>query len=124
MTNAIASTLPDPSSYVAIGWILVGIVAILTGLNQGMRFMSHFRERPIPADTYVTKVHCDATHAGLSHRLGQTECAVVSIREQISTAMTQLDEKDEARAVALHSRINGVEALVNQILGQLKAPKK
>lgn len=124
MTNTLANTLPDPSSFGSIGWVLVAIVAILTGLNQTMRFIGHFRERPIPADTYVTKVQCEALHSGIDREIQRNECQVGAIRAEIKDLGIRIDTKDEERSIAIHNRINGIEALANQILGQLKGTKK
>ncbi len=45
----------DPSSYQSLGWLMVCAVALVAGINQVMRLLDRFKEKPRPADTYVTK---------------------------------------------------------------------
>ncbi len=41
--------MPDPSSYQAIGWLVVGLGAVMLALNQGVNLVRGFRGEP-PAE--------------------------------------------------------------------------
>ena len=112
MTN-IASSLPDPTSFPAIGWILIAFVTIVWGANQVVKFASLFREKPSPPDTYPTKEICRANMAAQEARITRLEndvSAIASelkmIRSEIASGFRQVNFENERRAKELHDRIN------------------
>lgn len=42
----VAETLPDPTAFSSIGWILVGLGALALTLNQLFDFFAKFKEKP------------------------------------------------------------------------------
>lgn len=77
--TAAAGGMPDPTSYAAIGWLLVSVVAIITGANQVIKLWDRISGQgksaiPQPlqveqAVKFVTKEQCEHLH--------QTQAATV-----------------------------------------------
>lgn len=118
------SALPDPSSYTAVGWILVALAALATGANQLLRLLDRTKEQPPPADTYVRKEHCHTLHhsteeaiGNLSTRLKTVEGAKTDLAEAMHGQISQLrrEMKEDFRQV--HSRIDELVRAVGRIEG-------
>jgi hypothetical protein len=122
MTNTLHS-LADPSSFPAIGWLFICVAAIATGLYYILQLLDRTKEKPSPPDTYVTREACRLIHNGATEHLQRIDCEVNAIRTEIREMGIRLNKDDEERCVAIHNRINTVEALVNKILGQVSRQK-
>lgn len=44
------ATMPDPNSYSSIGWLLVAVVALITGVNQVLKLVDRVKDKPAPSD--------------------------------------------------------------------------
>lgn len=119
MTTLLAQ-LPDPNSYTAIGWFIVIGVAVIAGVNQAAALVARFKEKPSPPETYVTKVECRAVHTAQDQRIQKLDCEVAAIRAEFKEAVLEISRVQEARAVALHNRINDVLAAVSEVKGKVE----
>jgi hypothetical protein len=65
----IFAQLPDPSSFISVGWILGGLAALALCINQCMGLVDRFTSKPSAqevqqesAGKYMTATHCHAIH--------------------------------------------------------------
>jgi hypothetical protein len=109
----------DPGSAQAIGWLALTAAGAAGAANQVLKLMDRFKEKPPPADTYVTIKECKAMHSTQESRIGKLECEVTAIRTEIKSMGEDLDRKDEARAVAIHNRLNDILEKLSLVRGQI-----
>lgn len=100
----------------SIGWLAITAFAIVAGLNQVLKLSDTFKEKPAPADTYVTLKECAAKNSAQDLRIARVECA----SEQLRSELKDMDLRSEQRAAALHDRINLILAAVSEIRGELR----
>ena len=94
-----ATTLPDPHSFSSIGWVLVILVSIITGLRQGIGFVKEIKDKPaasevraevldrfVPKEQFCAHVERnDITHEQIFTKIGGVE------RGAKSTIETQVE---------------------------------
>lgn len=126
------SGLPEPSSYISIGWILVSLVAIVTGVNQVMKLKAGLLgERkatevsPQPLEVrvltdYVKKEECVGRHGETQRQLNAIEAAIAEIRAERKTEAGTLHEKINGVAREVTGLV-AVTELQNQRLSQMDA---
>lgn len=112
--------MPDPNSYQAIGWLLVGLAGLVHLYNQIRRAVDGMREVPPPAQTYVTKLDCARTTDGISKRVERLEFEVGAIRADMKADREAIMEAGERRKneliTAIHESVSGVHKRVDRIL--------
>jgi flagellar biosynthesis/type III secretory pathway M-ring protein FliF/YscJ len=86
--------------------LLAGLFFVAAGINQVLRLVDRTKEKPPPAETYMTKETCRREHEEIAQRFDRVETEVRAIREQIRQDRVELDQADEERASKLHDRIN------------------
>lgn len=109
----------DPGSAQSIGWLALTAAGAAGAANQVLKLMDRFKEKPPPSETYVTIKECKVMHSSQELRIGKLECEVAAIRSEIRIMGEDLDKKDEARAVAIHSRLNDILEKVSLVRGQV-----
>lgn len=121
MTNLAntVSSLPDPNSVQSIGWIILCLFAVIAGMNQAARFVDRFKEKPVPADTYVTKEVFQAVVGGLRDNVAQLQKDIAAMREEIHNGFYKINEANERRAKEIHDRVNPLL----EAAGAIKAKK-
>lgn len=127
----VPGSLPDPNHFASIGWVLVIIVALITGLRQGISFVRELKDKPSPADVqrdaaalFCTKAEFAAhlewnrrEHESLFSKIGGVERG---LGVRIDTRFSEMDKKAEDRHEKLHNRINGLLEVVSELRGKLE----
>lgn len=112
--------MPDPNSYQAIGWLLVGLAGLVHLYNQVRRAVDGLKEVPPPSQTYVTKNDCARTTDGISKRVERLEAEVGAIRADMKAdrlAIMEAGEKRKNELIAtIHESVSGVHKRVDRIL--------
>lgn len=115
-----AAGLPEPGGYQAVGWLLMALAGLGVAINQLLKLVDRMKEKPPPAETYMTKAQCAVSHGETDRRLDRLECEVPEIRAEIRRMVIELDRKGEERAVAIHNRINQLVEATGEMRGELK----
>ncbi len=100
----------EPNTASAIGWLMVAMASAATGANQIAAFFDRWKEKPPAAQTYATKHDCTSRHQAVEQRMEKLECEIMTIRSEIRAGLEKMNQQDEQRAIALHNRINPMEA--------------
>jgi hypothetical protein len=100
----------DASSANAIGWFMVAMAGFAHGLNQLLALTDRWKEKPVPSQTYATKQECASRHQAAEQRIEKMEAEISAVRIEIRAGLERMNQMDEQRAVALHNRINPMEA--------------
>ena len=101
-----------------IGGLMVGLFALAGGINQILRIVDRLKERPPPAETYVSKVHCDRQHIKFESEFGGLRAEVRELRAEIKADLKEVSAANEARASKLHGRIDDLLEAVAEIRGK------
>lgn len=126
----IAQALPDPNHFASVGWVCVILVAVITGLNQGIGFFRSLKDNPPPAEvaresaaTFATKTEFNQhvewnrrEHENLFAKVGGVERGVA---ERLGSRLTEIEHKADASREKLHDRINEILASVSEVRGIL-----
>jgi hypothetical protein len=141
LTNLTGGTVPAPTSYASIGWAVVTLVAIITGLNQALKLVDWFKEKP-PAgevrsealEKFVLKSECakhmeanTGEHQNLFSKIGGVERgASAKLADEMRT-LRQERKEDAAvlqeRLMSFEKSIGGLETateLQNQLLAEVR----
>lgn len=123
MTNTF-SALPDPTSYIAVGFVLFALVTIVWGFNQVYEAFSRFKEKPTPADAYVPNKVCAVSMEAQEKRVTRLEedmrgirADVSSIRSELNTGIQRISREAEERASRLHRRIDPLIKIASKQCG-------
>ncbi len=119
MTNLV-SQLPDPNAFYSLGWLLVALASLAVGAKNIFSLLDRWKEKPSPPDTYVAKTECKVLHFAAEQRINRLDCEVSAIRNELQEMEHRIDDKDEQRTIALHNRLNSLEALLNRMDGKLE----
>lgn len=107
----------DPTSYQSMGWLMVCVVALIAGINQVLRLLDRFKERPRPADTYVTKEEHKERVVEFRSQLAEIRQA----REQDTRAVRgDIDDMREQFGEDLRGVHQRIDDLPNSIITTLK----
>jgi len=105
--------MPAPTSSELAAWI-VCLVAVVVGVNQVMKLIDWFKEKPPARDTYQVKGDY-ITHRELKELRDQVDELSAEMRESIAEVRREMaHDKEmsnaaaEARAEKLHTRISDV----------------
>ena len=127
-TPAPASQLPDPKSYEAIGWLVLGLAALAVALNQGFALWKNMRPKPERGGN-VGRAELAEKIDGVEEKLN---AAKKDLQNQITEARTYAHDKihdlsgdfggfkgmQEARSEGVQNRINALMELVYHMRGQ------
>lgn len=105
-----APTLPDPSSYQGVGWLLLGLAALAAAGNQAMSFLEKVRtiRQPSPGDVSADRVKAleDRMHSvelKMENHMGQISAKFESIAQTLTNlqadwnyAVGRIDGRTEA----------------------------
>lgn len=118
--------MPDPTSYPAIGWLCLAAFSVAGGINQLLRLLDRLKEKPIPAETYLTKLEGkrmeETFHARLADMQSRQEhsetqrtenhralrAQLEEIREMVRDDVTRIHERIDNAAADTNSRIDGL----------------
>ncbi len=103
-----------PDAVQVAGW-LASAFFIAGGLNQILKLTDRAKERPPPAETYVTKVEYQRQMQEEQARLIRLEVWMDQWRREIRADLTGLGEASEARAHDLHQRVNPLEGQIRAV---------
>jgi len=130
----IAQLSPDQIAPL-VQW-LVGASAAAFLLNQGLSlWKDHFRESPIPADTYATLAQLKEAHGRIGRERSEINTALAKIEAAQAAATIRLDAElcslrdqlaqnnadGEARATKLHDRINAMLESTSELRGEVRS---
>jgi hypothetical protein len=120
--------LPSPTSIQIGGWI-IACGGVLWFLNQGAKFIEHFKMKPPPHEIYqplgdyVVSGHLmdlekrlNSQVLKLSNDLGQLQRDWKIDRDMIMAA-------SEARSEKIHTRVNQILEVVAELRGEVRANK-
>lgn len=101
---------------------LISASAVLFLVNQGITFYKdHFRESPIPADTYATKKELHETHGRISRErkeidaaLTRADAEIKALAEGLQDAVGQIRRDGEARVSALGAHIDDLKKEIKE----------
>ena len=117
--------LPDPQSFASLGWVVVILVALITGTNQAIRLLNSLKDKPTPLEVrtetlaqYVSKEFCAAHHAQIEERLSRIETEAGEFRGATREDLRELREMIKR----LHDRLDPLMAKVNFIAGRVEDP--
>lgn len=122
------ATLPDPASYSAIGWLLVSAAALAAALNQGLKLLDRWKDKPAPGDvalhsatTFATKQDCLNNHRRADEELQKIWSKIGGMERGLTTQIQEMERRinksDEDRSKNLHDRINDILAAVSKLSG-------
>ena len=125
------SALPDPTSYQAIGWLIVALAALVVILNNGLKLADRMKGKPPAsqvaaesAEKFVSKpefrehVHrSDVEHQNIWKKLGGLERGLGA---EMKAMELRIQESDEHRSEKLHDRVNEVLAAVSELRGAME----
>ncbi len=123
-----AGDLPDPKSYVAVGWIVLSLAALAVSLNQGFALWKNMRPRPERGGN-VGRTELTEKIEAVEEKLN---AARNDLQNQITEARTYAHDKihdltgdfagfrglHEARSEGVQNRINALMELVYHMRGQ------
>lgn len=134
MIHLLAQISPDLAAP-TVQW-LVGASAVAFLANQGLSlWKDHFRENPIPADTYATLHQLKEAHGRIGRERAEINVAIAKIEAAQAAAAIRLDaeltalreqlasnnQAGDERAEKLHNRINTILEAVSEMRGELRA---
>lgn len=93
--------LPEPTSYSAIGWLVVGIGALVTALNQVDAFVMRHRSQPPAGELQIT---ADA----IASRLGGMEHKYDVFRQQCEERHRGLGSEEAARRAGFEAKMDAL----------------
>lgn len=112
--------MPDPNSYQALGWLIVGLAALLHMYNQVKRIFDGEKEQPAPLATYVTKLDCARNNDGIIRRVDRLEESVSEIRTEMKLDRQALmdagDRRKNELIEAMNEAVTGVHKRVDRIM--------
>jgi len=140
--------LPDPASYQAVGWLVVIVAGIATGVNQVLKLVDRVKGKgnliaPQPlevreAKELVREQDCVGRHREITQQLRQVQSQraqdlkegaesrrglyerLESFRRDMTEMERRLSAENETRAKDLHNRINDILGAVAEVRGELK----
>ena len=133
MTPLLAQISADLASPL-VQW-LVGASAAAFLANQAISlWKDHFRESPIPADTYATLAQLKEAHGRIGRERTEINACLAKIEAAQTTATLRLDAElaalreqlatnntdGEARAAKLHDRINAMLESTSELRGEVR----
>lgn len=124
----IAEAMPDPSSYSALGWLLVSGAALLAIFNQGASAIDRFRTKepnpPLHKEYATREQHNELSEAvrdmgeAMSSSFAAAAEASRQSREKIYVELRRLGEQQAAacaEAKLTRSRLENIDAKVDRI---------
>lgn len=127
----IMGAMVDPASFQAIGWIVVSLAALAMGVNAILKLFDRFREKPVPAETYMPRTECRIIHEALAKRLDKYEAdqaltraeftkQLERMQDDFKASMAKMDERAEERIASVHNRLNALGETINGRLGEVR----
>jgi len=94
---------------------------VVAGLNQLFRIADRMKEKPPPAETYLSKTEFGAHIAQLTARLDRMESDLRVLAENFDETTGEAAKQNEFRASKIHERLNDIERdMPNQIVALLR----
>lgn len=119
VTNGVVAGFADPHAAQSIGWALIIVVSIVTGVNQVMKLVDRARgkelvQQPVTvreATIYVRKEECMARHNESEKRFTQVERQIDDLRLERKKDTGDLHNRvtDVAREVSALAAETGVQ---------------
>jgi hypothetical protein len=105
-----AKDLPDPQSWMTMGWIIAGIFGIVGLANQGLQLWEKLfpKEKPPASEKYATKEELKAAIASIE---AEHELQISRLEDDIDRDMTRIEGRFE-------QWIKQVELLHKEEMGQ------
>ncbi len=102
--------LPAPTSYEAIGWLVVGLASLCVAINQ----IDDFFERRKPRPGFPPVEQLENSQQALTER-------VENLEEDISDLRREMKEDREAQARSASIRTAGLYKKIDEVRGELSA---
>jgi hypothetical protein len=96
----------DPTSYEAIGWLVVGLSSLSVAINQ----IDDFFERRKPREGFPPVEQLDNSQHLLSARVDRLEAEMGELRREMKADRETLNESVSARAEGVYRKIDEVRA--------------
>lgn len=97
-----------------ISWLLLGIFALSGGINQVMSIIDRWKGKPPSGELFQG-------HNLLSVRVDSMESDLKDLEHRVEQQFDAMEDSSEKRAVALHTRINPIEAQIGKLSGTLES---
>ena len=137
----ILAQMPEPSTYQAIGWLVVTVAAAAVGFNAIKKAVVGMKDKPTPAEVqndsakryqplgdYATQEDLDRLQEEIQEdrRLAQAsreriDIEIKGVQRDLSAMERRLNESGEKRAKETHDRINLVLEAVAELRGEVHA---
>lgn len=133
-----ASALPDPNSYSAIGWLVVGLAALVGMGNQADAWLARHRSKPPAGELHIANSNLAERVERLEtkdeHRareLSETCKALINegderrralyqkleeLRKEVKTDLKGLEDMVHKIGSENQARVDGVHARINKVL--------
>lgn len=133
--GAEGGNLPDPNGYASVGWLLVCLVAVITGANQIHDFWKRIQSKPSPGEVqeaarerFVEKAVCERMHEAQADEAAAISAKVEEHRKAAEASRARLyDHVDlKIREVntevrRLHERMDNLPSQIVALLSNTKA---
>lgn len=122
--------LPEPTNYVALGWLFVGLAAMATAINQVFKLVDRFKDKPSggevraeAVDKFVTKPEFNAHVARNLQEHDHFFKKVSGVERGLSREMQEMERRlntiAEERTVKLHDRLNEILGDMREMRGEM-----
>jgi len=109
-----------PTSVEIGGWMAC-LFFLVAGFNQLFKIADRMKEKPPPAETYLTKTEFSAHSAQLTARFDRMESDLRVLAEKLDETSGEAAKLNELRASKMHERLNDIERnMPNQIVALLR----
>lgn len=102
----------DPTSYEGIGWLVVGLAALCTSINQ----IDDFFERRKPREGFPPVEQLDSSQNALSARVDKLEGELAVLRREMKEDREALNAVASARAAGIYRKIDEVRSELSATL--------
>lgn len=117
----LAQSLPEPNSYAALGWLVVGLTCLLLTARAIVGLKKDLRDEPAhppnPA-LHVAHQELHTRHGALEQRVGGIEKSVTILRKEQQDQTDHLTELADQRAKDIYDHIDGVR---RELTGDIKS---
>lgn len=127
--------MTDPSSYQAVGWIVVALSALVVAVNAVLKLTDRMRDKPPAsevaresAEKFVSKpefrdhvLRNEQEHDNFFKKIGGVERGLT---RELQEMERRLNSKDEERTHGLHDRVNEILGEMREIRGELNVSRQ
>lgn len=108
----------DPASYQSLGWLMLALFSLAGGANQVMRLLDRLKEKPNPAETYLTKTEAARMETRLETQLVER---VRVIEAQHNSDLRELRDEIHGMRAQFVADLTRVHARLDDLLESTQA---